>query len=98
MIKLLSEITLASHLSRTSACVLVLAVASLFSFTSCTEEGERAFVGAGGGAIAGGILGGGRGAVAGAVIGGTLGALSTPSYSHGYYPRPAPPQYYNQYY
>ena len=36
-------------------------------------------------------------AIAGAVIGGTLGALSTPSYSHGYYPRPVPAGYYPAY-
>lgn len=71
--------------------LLAIAGFAATSFTSCeTVEGQRALIGGGGGAIAGGILGGGRGAIAGAVIGGTLGALTTPQYQQGYYP-PRPP-------
>lgn len=69
-----------------------LMLAMLLATTSCqTETGNRALLGAGGGALAGGILGGGRGAVAGGVIGATLGALTAPSPSVYHAP---PPQYY----
>lgn len=65
--------------------LLVLIIAFCMAFVGCTHnQGTNTVVGAGAGALGGGLVGGAIGGTTGAVIGGTVGAIGGGAIGHRY--------------
>jgi hypothetical protein len=65
------------HMNNGKSILLGLIIAGCMAFAGCTHnQGSNTVVGAGAGALGGGLLGGAVGGTTGAVIGGTAGALT----------------------